>query len=323
MEKSRGIRVSILGAAALLMVAMAGNAFADSNLYESIPSPLPGNVASEGPEAYSFSQIGDAVTLGVSNATLTTVRVVLSSWGCVNGNWYTAGTCVTPPGSKFSQPITMNIYAVDTSGPTPLAGALLGTITQTFNIPYRPSSDATHCDGTAWYNPFDQTCYHGLAYPVTFDFSSQHISLPSQVLVGIQYNTTHYGPTPVGESAACFMNGNNCPYDSLNVSTDGQVYQYENTPGNPPFSEVFDPNGIFFNYSYQSSTCNGASAAGVFQDDDSSDVNDGRALLCWTGYHVEMEINGKCGNGFFGQCNPGNGFGHGPFPHGHHHLWWW
>ena len=56
---------------ALLLVGMTGMARADV-IYESIPSPLPGNVASEGPEAYSFSQIGDAIVLGTSNATLTT-----------------------------------------------------------------------------------------------------------------------------------------------------------------------------------------------------------------------------------------------------------
>jgi hypothetical protein len=31
--------------------------------YNSIPKPLPGNVASEGPEAYAFRELGDGFTL--------------------------------------------------------------------------------------------------------------------------------------------------------------------------------------------------------------------------------------------------------------------
>jgi hypothetical protein len=38
--------------------------------------------------ALAGAAIGDAVTLGTSNATLTTVRVVLSSWGCTSGHWF-------------------------------------------------------------------------------------------------------------------------------------------------------------------------------------------------------------------------------------------
>jgi hypothetical protein len=331
----------------LLLVGMASSALADTTIYESIPSPLPGNVASEGPEAYAFSQIGDAVTLGTSNATLTTVRVVLSDWACTSGHWTnpvgSSDSCMTTPGAKFSQPITMNIYALNASSTPPSAGSLLGTVTSTFNVPYRPSSDGVHCgvggalggDGEEWYSPSDNACYHGIATTITFDFSSQHIALPSQVVVGVQYNTTHFGPNPIGQSTTCYANDNNCPYDSLNVSTDGQVYLYPQTPGTPPFSEVFDPNGIFFNYTLPGNSCNGAGATAVFQDDDSNDVDDNRPLLCWTGYHPEIEINGNCsgygngyengyGNGFgdgYGNqgCNANNFGGHGFGGFGHHH----
>jgi hypothetical protein len=62
----------------------------------------------------------------------------------------------------------------------------------------------------------------------------------------------------------------------------------------------------------------------VFADDDLPDLNDNRALLCWTGYHTEMEINARCGNGFgYGNQSCGNGFGDGgDFPGRHHYFWW-
>src|SRR5579872_3790465 len=79
-------------------------------VYNSIPKPLPGNVASEGPEAYAFAELGDGLGLaGAAGGTLSQVTVVLSSWGCQTGNWY-SGTCTTAPGATFSQPITVKVY---------------------------------------------------------------------------------------------------------------------------------------------------------------------------------------------------------------------
>ena len=78
--------------------------------------------------------------------------MVMSDWACEHGHWYVPvgtvatngdGPCVTPPGATFSQAITLNIYAVVPGAP-PQPGALIHTTTQTFQIPFRPSSDAVH-----------------------------------------------------------------------------------------------------------------------------------------------------------------------------------
>src|ERR1700722_19297184 len=83
-------------------------AFADPTIFNSIPTPLPGNVASEGPEAYGFAQIGDGIVFPTgTGGALTKIAVVLSSWACTSGNWFGAGTCVTPAHATFNQPITM------------------------------------------------------------------------------------------------------------------------------------------------------------------------------------------------------------------------
>src|SRR5581483_1044918 len=71
------------------------------------------------------------------------------------------------------------------------------------------------CTGGRWFNASDSTCYNGIAAPISFTFTG--VTLPSKVIIGVAYNTTHYGYAPVGESAPCFTSSGGCPYDSLNV----------------------------------------------------------------------------------------------------------
>jgi hypothetical protein len=296
---------------ALLSGAAAAAVADDSVIFNSTPSPLPGNVASEGPEAYSFAEIGDGIVFPAgTGGTLTTVTVIMSSWACTSGNWYTPGTCVTnPKNAKFAQPITMNIYALDDANPAqPKAGPPLGTVTKTFQIPYRPSADPAHCPGgTHWYNAADQTCYNGIATPITFDFSNQHIAIPANpatpaqaagIVVGISYNTTSAGPSPIGPKP-CTSTVQGCPYDSLNVSTDGTVFfgqrgnpaQYYTPTG----ASVIDPNGIFFRYISTANACNKATTLGVFEDDTLPANGEPSTETCFTGYHPELIIRAQCG----------------------------
>lgn len=255
-------------------------------IYSSIPSPLPPNVSSEGPEAYAFSEIGDGLIFTPGSPRLaTTVKVIMSDWACSSGHWYnaygTADACVTPAGATFSQPVTLHIYAVNSSTTPISAGALLATQTATFNIPYRPSSSVTCFDrgnGTAWYNAADDSCYHGIAFPIVFDITSLNLQLPDQVVVGISYNTTHFGPNPIGEATACFTTDNNCPYDSLNVSTQG----------GPTIGSDIDPTSIFVNYTLPANSCSHAAPTGIMEED----------LGCWAGYHPEIEVDTTPGDSF-------------------------
>lgn len=263
-----------------LAVGMAFTAHAQV-IYSSIPSPLPPSVSSEGPEAYAFSEIGDGLifTPG-SNRLVTHVTVVMDDWACTSGHWYnavgTADSCVTPAGATFSQPITLNIYAVNPTTP-PSAGTLLATQTSTFAVPYRPSSSAVCAtvaqgsDGTRWYDAATNACYHGLAFPIVFDLTSLHVQLPDRAVVGISYNTTHYGPNPIGQGTTCFATDNNCPYDSLNVSTQGS----------PIIGQVIDPSSVFVNYTLPANSCSGTAPTGILEED----------VGCWTGYHPEIEVD--------------------------------
>ena len=110
----------------------------DVVVYKAIPDPVPPNIPSLGVEAYSMPEIGDRITLqpgGPRN--LKKVEVLLSSWACESGSW-NVGDCSTTPGRTFTHPITLNLYNAD--------GSTLGSVTQEFTIPYRPSaSGETAC----------------------------------------------------------------------------------------------------------------------------------------------------------------------------------
>jgi hypothetical protein len=249
----------------------------DTIIYSSIPRPLPGNVASVGPEAYAFREVGDGLVFRPgAGGTIDDVTVILSSWACKTGRWYT-NDCATPKGATFSQRITLNIYAVIDVAGVPTQGALLGTSTRSFDIPFRPSSDPARCGATPgkWFSEKDKVCYNGLAVPVGFDLSSQRIAVPDRVIVGVAYNSTHYGPAPVGEATPCFTSSGGCPYDSLNVSSDG--------PGGRIGSPI-DPNGIFVNYYSPSSYCQPHVYTGNNMQLDNT-------AGCWAGFHPQIEVS--------------------------------
>jgi hypothetical protein len=206
--------VAALAAAAL--VAFPAAAATSVVVYDNTPHPLPGNLPSWAFEATGASEFGDRVGLAAGAArTGATVTVVLSSWGCQAGYWY-SGDCVTAPGAVFTHPITLNLYAVGV-GNAP--GALLGTVTQTFAIPYRPSADPVNCTGANAGKWFDgTTCFNGKATTITFSLAALNLTLPDELIVSVAYNTTHYGYAPIGAAAPCYSGPGGCPYDSLNVA---------------------------------------------------------------------------------------------------------
>jgi hypothetical protein len=252
----------------------------DQTVYNSIPKPLPGNVASEGPEAYAFAELGDGLALTVTSGSFRKVQFVMSSWACQQGNWY-SGNCVTKPGATFEQPLTVSVYSVDDTAFPPTVVSLLGTITRTYDIPYRPTSTPSQCggDATRWYSEKDKTCYHGVAVTEDVDFHKQEISVPSNgmIVLTVAFNTTHYGYHPIGESATCYGSSAGCPYDSLNISTDTTdgVFQFVGLP--------LDPNGIFVNYTLPNNSCTGSIQTGTLVDD--------TAPGCWVGFHPEFQVN--------------------------------
>lgn len=179
----------------------------------------PSNLPSVGAEAYAFASLGDEVTFAAGPRKLGNVAVTLSSFACVQGHWDgVGGLCSTPSGATFSQPITLSIYDVGSDGKS--LGTQIASATQTFNIPYRPSASAqcaAQGSQSKWYQSGTKTCYNGLATTVTFNFGG-NTTLPDTVVYQISYNTSHYGPQPIGDGQPCSGTVAGCPYDSLNIA---------------------------------------------------------------------------------------------------------
>jgi hypothetical protein len=254
-------------------------------IYNSIDNPLPGNNASQSFEATETLEFGNQIAFAGTARVLADVVVTMSSWGCESGNQGTAntgtissptpGSCVTTPGSAFSEPVTLNIYNV---GANNAVGSLLKSVTQTFSIPFRPSalpntgtcSSTGSADGTAWYDPVTTRCVHGLFTNLIFNFG--HVVLPDKVIYGITYNTSHYGYQPYGTGTACYGTTAGCGYDSLNVG-------YSTEPFEPSIGS--DPNlgTDYLNGLYAPFYCdNGAGGTGTLRIDGRPDTNN-----CWNG----------------------------------------
>ena len=242
-------------------------------IYDSTVTPLPGNLPSEGAEAYAFNEFGDGITFAGTSRNLINVTVTLSSFACQSGFW-NSGNCVSASGATFSVPITFNIY----NAGNPVPGSQIATVTQNITVPYRPSADNVNCTGAdagKWFDATSGQCFNGKAVNVTFDFSSLNVALPNSVVYGLVYNTTHYGPNPIGESAACFSTVAGCPYDTLNIALAPVV-----TVGTKPF----------FNTLYQNSPlgieyCDGGLAGtGFFRLDSPTSA-------CWAGYIPAAQFN--------------------------------
>ena len=274
--------ITPLMAAAFLFTATLGTTqtFAQSApVYNSIPNPLPGNVPSIAFESQSASEFGDRVEFAAGTGrNLLTVEQIMSSWACQSG-FYANNNCVTTPGATFSHAITLKIYNV---GATGAVGSLLKTVTQTFDIPYRPSADA-RCTNGRWFDGI--ACRNGLATPITFNVGG--FVVPDQVIYGIAYNTTNHGYDPIG-AKPCSATEAGCGYDSLNVGLGGTT---------PPLVGINpDPTDVYWNTQIAGNYCdNGASGVGIFRRDGS----------CWTGFQPAVKFNATNAPTNADQCKNG------------------
>jgi len=247
-------------------MAILGSANAATTVvYNSIPNPSAGNYTSEAFEAQSASEFGGQIHM-TGTATNPTVTVQMSSWGCESGSWNNHD-CVTSTGATFSEPITLNVYNV---GANNSVGSLAASVTQTFQIPYRPSADSVCGDGRWSSDGTLANCFNGFATPVVFNLTG---TIPQNAIIAVAYNTTHYGYHPIGELATCFSEPGGCGYDSLNVALTGTP-----TVGSQPA-----PNDAYLNSSWAGAYCVSNQSTGTFR----LDAN------CWTGFqpNIKVEVN--------------------------------
>lgn len=280
---------TVLMTAVLLIVTLLLTAFAvlpseaadadGSRIYDGIPSPYPGNFPSIGFQATSTDEFGDHIRFAGTERRLSSVVVGMSNWACgndftlVNNVWVPKvgnAPCTTDAttGAGYNHPITLNLYAVNSTSGKPEPGALLASKTQQFFIPFRPSANPAQCNGgPQWYSAADGKCYNGYAFTIEFDFAALNVTLPNEIIFGVAYNTYTHGANPIG------VNG---PYSSLNVAVNDQAM--------PTIGADVEPEAMFQDSTWAEAYCDTATTTlDVFRRDGD----------CWEPYTSVVRFNLK------------------------------
>lgn len=241
---------------------MSSAVHADVTIFDNIPSPLAPNYSSLGYEATSASEFGtEVVTSAGDSEPLSSASVVLSNWAPEDDSAYGGPdyTSFDDGQGGYDQALTLNFYNLNATDPT-LPGSQIGSVTQTFNVLWRPPTTGTGADGT-YYTVGGQN-YSGLAQTVTFNLASAGITVPDQFIYTLAFNTEDYGASPTHVAG---------PYDSLNFAV---VSGDPSNPGTPSVGSYANPDDVFWNTSdadfYTDPTLHGG---GVLQEDSE-----------WTGY---------------------------------------
>lgn len=271
-RRLRSLKLGLALASALVVMTASAASAGAFVTYNNIPVPAPGNLPSVGFEATSAAEFGGAVDPAGFLRRWNIVTVGMSSWGCESGAWYSAPAdpCVTSHGAHENVPITLNAYNLNADNSV---GSLITSVSTNARVPYRPSSSAGCTDGR--WKDRQGKCNNGMFFTVTFPMIKQ--KLPSKVVFTVTYNTSHYGPSPLGQQA-CFYESGGCIYDSLNVAISDPAVTQNNwwNVGTAPL-----PNDIYWNSSYNGNYCdNGAGGTGTLRRD----------AGCWTGYQPIFNV---------------------------------
>lgn len=242
---------------------------ATETIFDYIPSPLPGNVASYSYESWGVAEAGDGISFSTTGPqTLDNAKVVVSVWACETGTaWAAENTvpCVTTPGSTFSIDIALNIYNPDN------VSERLWTVNKTFDIPFRPSTNPD-CPATINGQGWGADCFLGRAHIINFDLTNVDpggVIVPDEIVYGVAWNTSSYGYNPIGDEAECAaVQYAGCPYDLLNLGVEGTA------PASIGTDE--SPDGAFQYSVFGAAYCDGgAGGTAVFRFDDG----------CWGGFN--------------------------------------
>ncbi len=231
--------LAVSGMSAAMPLFLSQNVNAQSGaavVYNALPNVIPqrSSFPSLGYEATATSEFGDSIQLGGTNRILNKVTVTMVDWAKFSD--YSANPAYASNNATWSMPITLNVYSNNAGA----KGQLLATTTQTFSIPWRPESDpscGSTSNGNGWMVGGVCQDFSGIASNVTFDLSSQNVTLPNDVILGVAYNTQSYGNPRTNVAG---------PYNSLNVAI----------PDNQPVFVGHDANtdGVFWDSTYSGRT---------------------------------------------------------------------
>ena len=223
-----------------------GVSAASTAIFNSIPDPLPGNLPSQPYQAQQATEVGDYIQFAGTERNLSSVTVTMSGWAK-----HSEYPLMSAAG--FNHDLKLNIYNVDKSGTTPALGSLIKSVTRNFVMQWRPEGDPTcpntgYGDGFAW-KASNGTCYNGFAFNVTFDLSSEGITLPNEIIYGIASNTQSYGTPALGVAG---------PYNSLNFAL--------NNISAPSTGTDVEPDAVFWN-TQTAAWYTGGGVTGIFRRD--------------------------------------------------------
>jgi hypothetical protein len=226
-----------------------GASASSTAIFNSILDPLPGNLPSQPYQAQQATEVGDYIRFAGTERNLSSVTVTMSSWA-------KHSEYPLMPAAGFNHDLTLNIYNVDNSGLAPALGTLIKSVTKNFVMQWRPEADPTCPGGTAW-KAENGNCYNGKAFNITFDLSSEGITLPDKIIYGIASNTQTYGNPPLGVPG---------PYNSLNFAL--------NDISTPSVGTDVEPDSVFWN----------TITAGWYADGGVGGVGTFRRDTAWTPY---------------------------------------
>jgi|GEM_PF-2186840 len=212
------------------------------------------SIGSLGFTAWSMEEFGKQIELGGEARGLDSVTVALQSYACADGSWNKADCLTEDESATWSHPITVNVYGVPEDGVLDESREPIATITETVEIPFRPSADVDVCteaDGKLGYywDEENARCATSIVHEVTLDFSTLGVALPDEVVVGVHAPTSRFYSDlyPAGGY-----------YDSLNVA----LTDVAPVVGTDPF-----PERLYFDSTYASAFYTGDRTAthGLFQ----------------------------------------------------------
>jgi hypothetical protein len=224
--------------------------------FDAAPNPLPLNLPSVGFEATATSELGDLIRLAGTEHFVESVALTMSSHA-IRSDF---------PGASpfgFSHPITLKIYSVDRRSGTPIPGAVLASVTQTFLIPWRPEPEANATLPARPWRGTDGILYSGLAFTLTIDLASLALSLPHEIIAAVSFNTEHFGPAPIGAPG---------PYNYLHMGVTNAL---------PAAGTNVEPDALFWK----------TAVASNYSDDGASGVNLLRRDPEWLGFQPAIRIN--------------------------------
>jgi hypothetical protein len=210
---ARSALALLVAIGALVVTAASASAMA---IYNNLPKPAPGDLVSQSFEATGTSEWGGQVefkSAGKPKRVLSSVTLGMSSYACQTGSGL---TCASGKMAKFKLPITLNVYAVNPANQEPVQPAL-ASVTQEFEIPYRPSASAlcpVTSEGVGW----GAECKIGRLHEITFAVPGA-VTVANTAIVAVAFNTENYGAAPTGKPG---------PENSLNVATNA-TYSYNET----------------------------------------------------------------------------------------------